>query len=71
MWLLKLGGWNSNAAKPAAQGCLRALKCFLEYDKELPGKKSLYIRVGCRGDWPNLQPPGWNPSEKDVEVAMV
>ncbi|KAH0899434.1 LOW QUALITY PROTEIN: hypothetical protein HID58_049002 [Brassica napus] len=27
-------------------------------DKRLPGKKSLYIRVGCRGDWPNIKPPG-------------
>ncbi|RID75727.1 hypothetical protein BRARA_B02757 [Brassica rapa] len=31
-------------------------------DKGLPGKKSLYIRLGCRGDWPNIQPPGWDPS---------
>nr|VDD25852.1 unnamed protein product [Brassica oleracea] len=27
-------------------------------EKRLPGKKSLYIRVGCRGDWPNIKPPG-------------
>lgn len=26
------------------------------------GKKSLYIRLGCRGDWPNINPPGWDPS---------
>lgn len=26
------------------------------------GKKSLYIRLGCRGDWPNIKPPGWDPS---------
>lgn len=69
--VVKLAGWNSNAARPAAQGCLRALKCLIESDKELPGKKSLYIRMGCRGDWPNIQPPGWNPSEKDAEVVMA
>lgn len=26
------------------------------------GKKSLYIRLGCRGDWPDIKPPGWDPS---------
>uniref|UniRef100_A0A0D3ASZ6 Uncharacterized protein n=1 Tax=Brassica oleracea var. oleracea TaxID=109376 RepID=A0A0D3ASZ6_BRAOL len=31
-------------------------------DKGLPSKKSLYIRLGCRGDWPNIQPLGWDPS---------
>ncbi|MCD7470121.1 hypothetical protein HAX54_009706 [Datura stramonium] len=31
-------------------------------DKDLPGKKSLYIRLGCRGDWPDIKPPGWDPS---------
>nr|VDD24470.1 unnamed protein product [Brassica oleracea] len=31
-------------------------------DKGLPSKKSLYIRLGCRGDWPNIQLPGWDPS---------
>lgn len=48
--VVMLGGWDSDAARPAAEGCLRALKCRLESDKELPGKKSLYIRMGCRGD---------------------
>nr|VDC98485.1 unnamed protein product [Brassica oleracea] len=31
-------------------------------DKGLPGKKSPYIRLGCRGDWPNIKPWGWDPS---------
>ena len=31
----------------------------------LSGKKSLYIRLGCRGDWPNIKPPGWDPSSED------
>jgi hypothetical protein len=26
------------------------------------GKKSLYLRLGCRGDWPNIMPPGWDPA---------
>lgn len=29
------------------------------------GKKSLYIRLGCRGDWPDIKPPGWDPSNPD------
>lgn len=33
------------------------------------GKKSLYVRLGCRGDWPNLKPPGWDP-EKPEEVRL-
>ncbi|CAN6922328.1 unnamed protein product [Brassica oleracea] len=26
------------------------------------GKKSPYTRLGCRGDWPNIKPWGWDPS---------
>ncbi|KAK6119506.1 hypothetical protein DH2020_046748 [Rehmannia glutinosa] len=34
------------------------------------GKKSLYIRLGCRGDWPDIKPPGWDPSTgADVSTA--
>jgi len=32
------------------------------------GKKSLYIRLGCRGDWPNIKPPGWDPSSEGGET---
>ncbi|KAH9321297.1 hypothetical protein KI387_015936 [Taxus chinensis] len=69
--VVKLAGWDVDAARPAAEGCLRALKYLIESDKELPGKKSLYIRMGCRGDWPNLIPPGQNFSqEKDAQAAL-
>ncbi|GLJ12419.1 hypothetical protein SUGI_0190630 [Cryptomeria japonica] len=69
--VVKLGGWDTDAARPAAEGCLRALKYLIESDKELPGKKSLYVRMGCRGDWPNIMPPGQNVlHEKDVQAAM-
>lgn len=60
--VVALSGWEKEAALPAAEGCLRALKYLLESDKELAGKKSLYVRLGCRGDWPNIAPPGWDPS---------
>ncbi|CAM6010238.1 unnamed protein product [Sphagnum balticum] len=26
------------------------------------GKKSLYLHLGCCGDWPNIMPPGWDPA---------
>ncbi|KAG6431513.1 hypothetical protein SASPL_109592 [Salvia splendens] len=29
---------------------------------DLPGKKSLYVRLGCRGDWPDIKPPAWDPA---------
>ncbi|GAU41477.1 hypothetical protein TSUD_237270 [Trifolium subterraneum] len=65
--VVKLQGWDPAYAKSVAQGCLRALKQLILSDKKLPGKKGLYIRLGCRGDWPNIQPPGWDPSREGGE----
>ncbi|KAI0500337.1 hypothetical protein KFK09_018549 [Dendrobium nobile] len=62
--VVKLAGWDKNQAQEIAQGCLRALKQLILSDKQLTGKKSLYIRLGCRGDWPNIKPPGWDPSSE-------
>ncbi|KAJ1431072.1 Shikimate kinase/gluconokinase [Sesbania bispinosa] len=67
--VVKLQGWDPTYAKSVAQACLSALKQLILSDKKLPGKKSLYIRLGCRGDWPNIKPPGWDPSsEGDVTL---
>ncbi|KDP35447.1 hypothetical protein JCGZ_10830 [Jatropha curcas] len=60
--VVKVQGWDADHAKSVAQASLSALKQLILSDKELPGKKSLYIRLGCRGDWPNIKPPGWDPS---------
>ncbi|XP_074576107.1 putative inactive shikimate kinase like 2, chloroplastic [Curcuma longa] len=60
--VMKLGGWDSDRARVVAQACLSALKQLTSSDKQLTGKKSLYVRLGCRGDWPNIAPPGWDPS---------
>ncbi|CAN8316430.1 unnamed protein product [Cochlearia groenlandica] len=60
--VVKLQGWDPTHAKSVAQASLSALKQLIISDKALPGKKSLYIRLGCRGDWPNIKPPGWDPS---------
>ncbi|GJX76534.1 probable inactive shikimate kinase like 2, chloroplastic [Tanacetum coccineum] len=59
--VVKLSGWDSDYSKAVAQGALSALKQLILSDKKLPGKKGLYIRLGCRGDWPNIKPPGWDP----------
>uniref|UniRef100_A0A7I4ADC7 CS domain-containing protein n=3 Tax=Physcomitrium patens TaxID=3218 RepID=A0A7I4ADC7_PHYPA len=69
--VVALGGWDENSARPAAEGALRALKAFLEGDKELPGKKSMYVRLGCRGDWPDIMPPGWNPLSGKEEAKST
>eukprot|EP00793_Prasinoderma_coloniale_P002857 PRCOL_00002339-RA len=34
-------------------------------NEELVKKKTMYIKFGCRGDWPELKPPGWDPSKPD------
>lgn len=60
--VIKLQGWDPDHAKSVAQASLSALKRLILSDKELPGKKSLYIRLGCRGDWPDIKPPGYDPS---------
>ncbi|KAL3817908.1 hypothetical protein ACJIZ3_003813 [Penstemon smallii] len=60
--VVKLGGWDVTYSKTVAQASLSALKRLILSDKDLPGKKSLYIRLGCRGDWPNIKPPGSDPS---------
>uniref|UniRef100_A0A2P2KEW6 Uncharacterized protein n=1 Tax=Rhizophora mucronata TaxID=61149 RepID=A0A2P2KEW6_RHIMU len=60
--VVKLHGWDAAHAKSVAQASLSAIKQLILSDKKLPDKKSLYIRLGCRGDWPNIKPPGWDPS---------
>ncbi|XP_038892435.1 probable inactive shikimate kinase like 2, chloroplastic [Benincasa hispida] len=60
--VVKLQGWDDAHSKAVAQAALSALKQLILSDKNLPDKKSLYIRLGCRGDWPNIKPPGWDPA---------
>ncbi|KAI4311551.1 hypothetical protein MLD38_036437 [Melastoma candidum] len=63
--VIKLQGWDADHSKSVAQASLRALKQLVLSDKDLPSKKTLYIRLGCRGDWPNIKPPGWDPTSAD------
>ncbi|CAF1710025.1 unnamed protein product [Brassica napus] len=60
--VVKLQGWDPTHSKSVSQASLSALKQLIILDKGLPGKKSPYIRLGCRCDWPNINPPGWDPS---------
>ena len=29
--------------------------------RSLAAKKLLYVKLGARGDWPEIQPPEWQP----------
>lgn len=60
--VVKLGGWDASFSKSVSQATLSALKRLILSDINLTGKKSLYIRLGCRGDWPDIKPPGWDSS---------
>jgi len=45
---------------------LGALKVLLQREDDSPGldlagKKLLYIKLGVRGDWPDIRPPEWQP----------
>lgn len=51
------GGDETDAEATAAR-VLVGIDALLTADEQLCGKKNLYVRFGCRGDWPDLQPPG-------------
>ena len=51
-------------AEAAATETLEALRGLLAREGQtLCSKKALYVRLGCRGDWPDLQPPSWAPPD--------
>ncbi|CAI5488094.1 unnamed protein product [Closterium sp. Naga37s-1] len=70
-------GWSTDdtvspdVARAAAEGALTAVKAALDADPQLPGKKSLYVRMGCRGDWPDLMPPSWDPNAQPGEAEVA
>ncbi|CAI5514031.1 unnamed protein product [Closterium sp. Naga37s-1] len=70
-------GWSmddvvsADVARAAAEGALTAAKAALDADPQLPGKKSLYVRMGCRGDWPDLMPPSWDPNAQPGEAEAA
>lgn len=40
----------------------KAIEKLIDADPKVVGKKSLYVRLGARGDWPNLAAPGDPPA---------
>mmetsp|Transcript_15605 Transcript_15605/g.26291 ORF Transcript_15605/g.26291 Transcript_15605/m.26291 type:complete len:310 (+) Transcript_15605:69-998(+) len=62
-------GWVDEAAKATVEGVQQMLDAW-QGDGSLPGKKSLYIRLGCRGDWPDLKPPQWDPNRPDENTEV-
>ncbi|EYU43714.1 hypothetical protein ABFS82_01G109400 [Erythranthe guttata] len=67
--VVKVSGWDPTYSKTVAQASLSALKRLLLSNKNLPGKKSLYIRLGSRGDWPDIKPPAWDPSSSSSSAT--
>mmetsp|Transcript_33941 Transcript_33941/g.47021 ORF Transcript_33941/g.47021 Transcript_33941/m.47021 type:complete len:289 (+) Transcript_33941:64-930(+) len=58
--------WTASMVKAALSG----IKTMLDADEQITGKKSLYVRLGCRGDWPEFKPPGWDPANPEVNAEM-
>lgn len=48
---------------------IAALHDLIKNDPKLCGKKALYMKMGCRGDWPFMQPPEWNPDAPAPALA--
>lgn len=63
---------NEHSADPSALASailpqvLSAIKSKLEEESELCKQKGLYVRFGCRGDWPNIKPPDWTQTNNTI-----
>lgn len=51
---------EEKAARAAGQ-LVKALQQLLKEQEDILARKAAYVARGCRGDWPALQPEGWNP----------
>ena len=56
---------GDEAAGIGAQA-LEAIGSIIKDDPQVPGKKGFYVKMGCRGDWPVLQPPGWDGTKEGM-----
>lgn len=63
--------WDEETAADVANQALQGVKKYVDSDQHLCGKKSLYIRLGCRGDWPDLKPPNWKPEDDRAEEPIA
>lgn len=58
VWVTAQGtGTAEEGVGHVAERVLRGVERFVDDDPEVCNKKSLYVRLGCRGDWPNIQLP--------------
>lgn len=44
---------------------------LVKKDEDLCGKKGVYMKFGCRGDWPDLRPPDENASLQGPAASGV
>ena len=44
---------------------------LVKKDQDLCGKKGVYMKFGCRGDWPDLQPPDENGNVQGPAVSQA
>lgn len=49
-------------AEAVVEQILQQVTELVRKDEDLCGKKAVYMKFGCRGDWPDLQPPDENAS---------
>lgn len=47
-------------AEAVVDQILQQVTELVKKDEDLCGKKGVYMKFGCRGDWPDLQPPDEN-----------
>jgi hypothetical protein len=63
------GSSISSSSSEEREQILRAIfagiSALCDSDEHFVGKKSLYTRMGCRGDWPILQAPEWDGSSEN------
>ena len=52
----------SQMAEALLEQILQKVAELVKRDEDLCGKKGVYMKFGCRGDWPDLQPPDENAS---------
>ena len=52
-----------------AKAIFNGVKMLVDDDEHFPGKKSLYTRMGCRGDWPILQSPEWDGTAENFKQS--
>lgn len=50
---------------------LQRVEELVKKDEDLCGKKGVYMKFGCRGDWPDLQPPDENASLQGQAASSV